>query len=140
MTDKPAKTTHAVARDVAEDEFQRMIAAFDIEAEDLEPEDLEVFEQKKAECLKLIQQGHITVDAEGLPTLKLKHPVGAITAIPYSLPTAQTLVAAGDSKQNHVTRTFALLSDLTGVPKLAISKLSLVDWRRADFLAGFFLG
>lgn len=129
-----------VAREVAEDELQRLLDLLEIETEDLDEEDLSDFEEKKEPVLKAIMEGRVTLDEQGLPTLKFRTPVDSHTSITFQMPTAATLISLGDSKAtNEITKTFATLADLTGTPKTVFPKLNMRDYKIAAALLAFFL-
>lgn len=129
-----------IAPEVAEDEFNRMCAAMDLDLEDMDQEDQDSFEPLKKTVTKAILRGRVTVSELGLPTVTLKFPVGEVTQVAFKRPTGGTLVALGDTKStNNITKTFAFLADLTGSPRAAFDRMDLKDFKLCQALTQLFL-
>ena len=103
-----------VAREVAEDEFDRMCEAMGVdldEFDDLDDEDRKQFDQHKKRIVRAITTGLLTVDEDGLPTI---HPSKGDSA-QWKPPTGGTLVTLDRFKStDNVRRVFEVAKEMTG--------------------------
>jgi hypothetical protein len=130
-----------VAKEVAEEEFKRMCDKLDLDLEEMSADDLATLAERKVSIVKAICAGRVTIGEDGMPTVTLVYPVDKITSVTFTRPTGGNIIAVGDTKAtNQVTKTHALLSDLTGQPKALFQKMELrPDFRLCDKIAGVFL-
>jgi hypothetical protein len=131
-----------VAKEVAEDEFTRMVESYDLDLDGLDKEDDEAFKALKQIVVRAIIQGRLTVDESGLPTVHLKYPVGEITAVKFKHVTGEMVISQGDLKaKNTVSQGWKFLQDLTGTASTAFGKMrQLPDLKTCNALARLFLG
>jgi len=131
-----------VAKEVAEDDFDRMCEAVDLETDDFDAEDQAKFDGFKARIVRGVCRGQIVISEVGLPTVTLKYPVGEIQSVAFRFPTGGSLEAIGDTKKtNNVTKGWKVLEDLTGVPSSIFGKMrTKPDLAACEALVALFLG
>lgn len=113
-----------VAKEVAEDDFIRMLDAFDIDTEELDKKETEGLKERKDPVIRAIMKGQICVNADGIPTVSLKYPVGEIASVTFGIPTGESFIALGDTRsKNNVTKVYAQLGSLTNQPTTLFSKM-----------------
>lgn len=125
-----SETKEVVAREVAEQEFDRFIGEMDLEVDpaqmdDEEKRDLALAKQR---ILSAMLDGRLVVDEKGQPVFTPKDGPG--TAITFFEPTGASLMAADQKKRNHsMGKMLAILSDMTKQPAARFAKMKQRDLR-----------
>lgn len=123
-----------VAKEVAEQEFQRMcdFARVDADESEMDDESKEKFRDLKADLVKLIQKGSLIVTTDGSPTyagLTFKSPTGAAV---------MAFETYGPNK--NMSNLAAVMCELTGSEKSTFGKLHAKDFNVCSQIVTLFLG
>lgn len=124
-----------VAREVAEAEFERLLAAHRIDPTKLDREGRESLADARRKIIDEICEGRITVDEKGQPTYSMQYEEGTAT---FHRPKGATLLAMDTSKKD-VHRLFAAIAEMTRQPAARFSKMDMVDLDVVIAIATLFL-
>jgi len=126
-----------VAREVAEQEFDRMCAARRIECDvsTMNDGDKAGFDAIKSWLVPVIMRGELVIEDDGSPTFT---PPGR-RAMTFRKVTGATLVTADKTNGGEVAKQVAVMAELTGINPGEFSKLDLADFRVCSDLVRLFL-
>jgi len=130
-----------VAREVAEVEFQRFCDCMDLDLDPkgMDQDDLKGFEQNKTRVLNAIMSGSLTVDAEGILTFSPQKSDGV--TIVFKEPKGSALLAMdGKKKGAEMSKTFALLAEMTGQNQNTFTQMFMRDLKVCQAIFTLFLG
>ena len=124
-----------VATEVAQQDFDRMCVArrVDLDESQWDEDDKKTFAKLKAEIVKAISTGALTVDADGAPTLLA--PSGE--SFKFRKPNGATLINM-DGKTG-TARVFAALADMSGRNTGEFSKLEMPELNLCARLYALFI-
>lgn len=132
-----------IARDVAEEEFERMCKSRRLATttEEMDPDDATGFEELKRKILRAIQAGDLVVTDDGDPVYT--PPVPGAKPLTFHKPTGATLIAmdaksASDSDGNQA-RMVRAMTEMTRSAKGELSKLEVPDYQLCASLVNLFL-
>lgn len=136
-----------VPAEVAEQDFDRMLEAFELELEAPDDSDEDKADKKdtKTKIVGFIQSGKVTIDDECLPTVHLSIPTKSgeedVSSVKFHEPTGATLLVIDKHKRNQrIGSMFAMLSDMTGLPAVFFSRLKMRDFKAVQEIGQLFLG
>jgi hypothetical protein len=140
MSEKDERETvevkSAVAREVAEAEFERFTQYWDIhtDSEAMTVESREDFDIKRANIIRLIRSGDVTIDEKGKLTYRLIFSEIAVPELCFAVPTGAAYVSFDRYKdRQNMAKTFEMLGAMTGQPPKTFSNL---DGRDVKFCMG----
>lgn len=131
-----------VAREVAEDDFERMCASRRIttDPEDLDPDDYESLLATKKKVVRAIMAGDVVVTEDGDPVFT--PPVPGAKPLRFYKPTGATLIAmdpVGREVDGQQARVVRAMAEMTRTPKGEFSKLEAPDYTLCTQLCALFL-
>ena len=133
MTDK-------VAREVAENEFNRFITSMDIDAdpEDMDDDDFKGFNAQKNRVVKAIQKGSLLINEDGEPVFTPQC-VDNANPITFGEPSGGTIMAM-DGKGKAVKDMFTVMGEITKTSAGYFGKMKMRDLKVCMAVATLFLG
>lgn len=117
-----------VAREVAENEFQRFVdlMMLDVDVSKMDVEESKSFNQQREIILTAIQRGNMVVDDEGQPIYTPVSDEGG--PITFYEPTGATFMAMDGKKKNaDMSKLFAAMADMTRQPPIRFAKMKNRD-------------
>lgn len=117
-------------------EFERLAAAADvnIDASTMDEESAEDLDDVRKVITLAIEEGHLSVDAEGQAVLATK----ANGDISFRVPRGEDLMIMANAKEDRRMEAMGrFVSSITGKDTRTIGKLSKREWKLAMRLAGF---
>jgi hypothetical protein len=133
-----------VAKEVAEEEFNRFAEAWDLDSDvsTMEEEDRQSFEVVKRRVVRKIESGHLTVDEAGTPTYRPMAPtLDSAAEIVFTLPTGQALIQWDKFKdRQQIHKLNAFMGSMTGQPPVLFAKMDGRDLKVCQSIAQLFLG
>lgn len=128
----------AIAREVAEAEFARFGAVFDLDLDvtQMDAEDREKFDEARGVFIRAMQRGALVVESDGSLTyaprsggdkVKIKEPIG------------QDFMGGFSRAEGNIAKTCAILASMNGRDAKTFSALSIRDINVLDTLTSFFL-
>jgi hypothetical protein len=127
-----------VAKEVAEQEFERMCSARGVllDGEDLDDSDRETLAMLRKRIVGAICRGELVVTPEGDPVFT---PPSMGKSFTFHPPTGATLMAMGNESDNSHVRLNKALGEMTRSPAGEFSKMALPDYRICQAMANLFL-
>ena len=142
MTDKKVKreSTNKVAREVAEEEFERFVESMGIDDDpaSMKAEDLEDFEALKGRIIRRIEKGSVIIHDNGEPEY-IPQRTEDSPKLKFKEPTGATLMET-DRKKTDIAKTTSLIAAMTEVSMATISKLKVLDYKACSDIATLFMG
>lgn len=129
-----------VAKEVAEQEFERFTTEMDLDVttERMDAEDRKKFEDLRDQVVRAIQAGKIGIDDKGQPVFTTSSGDKTIT---FYEPTGASFMAMdGQKKDAGVAKTFSLLADMTHTNAKLFSQMPNRDLKICQALLTLFLG
>src|SRR5690606_13016685 len=128
-----------IAKDVAEQEFERMCDAFriDYSTNELGEKDLEEWTELRGKIVQVLRTGALIVGEDGKPTYT--PPIGgdSLTVHP---PTGATLMALETYGQKNISNLVAAMAEMTRRDRSLFGKMAKPDFNVCSKLATLFLG
>lgn len=129
--------------DVAEAEFDRFIAAMDIDADPKGMDDAD-----KASLLKCrrtlvaaIQSGQLVINEAGEPVFRPKMGGDEAKPITFREPSGATFMAMDQKKEGHnIAKMYAVLAEMSGQPIQTFAKMAGRDVKICQAIFSLFLG
>lgn len=135
MTDK-------IAREVAEQEFNRFVEAMDLDVDpaDMDAEDKKGFEQQKDRIIAAVQSGSLVINDTGEPVFTPQRTEGA-EAITFHEPTGASLMAMDRKKKTEdIGKLYASMGEITKTHASTFSKMKMPDLKVCIAITTLFLG
>lgn len=130
--------THTIAPEVAEEEFDNWVDAMDIDGDTdlMDSEDRKAFDRQKKRIVKAIMRGSLTFNDEGYAVYTPQHPKSKYEgAITFHERTGASLMATDGKKDNYdVTKTYAIMADMTKLPAKTFAGLAGSDIKVCEAL------
>jgi hypothetical protein len=128
-----------VCLEIAEQDFQRMVVAADVDVDGMSDLERADFEETKRKFVRLIQRGKMVVGDDGLPTLITG--TESVPELKFKTPYSDTVIAQGDIPgDNNAAQGRAMISVATDVPRALISTgVKGRDFLLAQRIINFFL-
>lgn len=139
MTANKDKKREVVDYASAESEFFRFGEAMDLDfsAERLEEEDLKAFKETKANFIKAIQAGKLTVDDQGQPVLTCSDG----STLTFREPKGADFMQMDKRRtQEQIGKVYTMIASICGVPVTEVGKLPNRDIKVAQTVIVLFLG
>lgn len=133
----------SIDKDTAEREFNRFaeLMDLDLDTSHMDEDDLAGFEKQKRTIVRAIETGHVVINDEGEPTVKLKRPRGDLTEITFHEPEGSTFLAMDQKKKTQdVSKMYSMLQDMADLQPGDLAKLKNRDLRVIQSIALLFLG
>ena len=141
--DKNKTDNFVVAKEVAENDFQRFIDGADIifDIETMDEEDRTTSEKQKARMIRAIMKGHLTVDTDGLPTFTPYTKGSTFTEpITFNLPGGADIMAMDQIKAHKkMAQVHSIMGGMTKLPANVFSKLKGEDYKICQAIFLFFM-
>jgi hypothetical protein len=130
-----------VNHEIAENDFQRMVAAAEVDVDGMSEQETAEFEETKRKFLRHIQTGKMIVDDDGLPSIRLRGCGTDLQELKFKIPYTDTIIAQGRVLNgNDAAKARAMLAEVTGVSAKMISRhVAAKDFILAQRILGFFL-
>jgi nicotinic acid phosphoribosyltransferase len=128
-----------VNAEIAQNDFLRLVDAAEVDVDGMSEQELAEFEETKRKFIRHIQTGKMTVDDDGLPSIRL---LGTeVPELKFRVPYTDTIIAQGRVLNgNDAAKARAMLAEATGVPAKMISRhVTAKDFILAQRILGFFL-
>lgn len=135
MTDK-------VAKEVAEQEFERFIDAMDLDVDTagMDEDDKKGFEQQKSRIIGAIQSGALVVNDDGEPVFTPQRTKDA-EPITFHEPTGASLMAMDRKKKTEdIGKLYSAMGDMTGKHPSTFAKMKMPDLKVCMAVTTLFLG
>ncbi len=132
-----------VAREVAEEEFERMCRSRRLvtAVDEMDADDAASFEDLKKQLVRAIQDGSLAINDDGDPVYT--PPVPHAKPITFYKPTGATLIAMDPRSPNdsdgNQARMARAMTDMTRSAKGELSRLEIPDYRICSALTTLFL-
>lgn len=131
-----------IAREVAEKELERFLAAMDIEdhvdEEGLDKEEVRAIRKMKRIVIRALEKGRLVIDDDGLAvytTVSLKEPV----TLTFRRPNGAAFLSGGD-EETAVASGFRVLAEMTGVSVKTFATMGYNDLEVLQSIAKLFFG
>jgi len=131
-----------VAKEVAEDEFNRFLDVMEIDADssNMNDEDRQSFEQQKSRVVNAIMYGDMVINESGEPVYTPSRSENK-DAITFHEPTGASLMAMDMKKKTQdVSKMFATMADFTATPVKVFAKMKIKDLNVCLAVTTLFLG
>ncbi|ARB06255.1 hypothetical protein SppYZU01_18 [Shewanella phage SppYZU01] len=131
-----------VAKEVAEQEFQRFVDAMDLDVDpaDMDEDDKKGFQQQKDRVIAAIQSGALVVNDKGEPVYTPQRTKDADT-ITFHEPTGASLMAMDRKKKSEdIGKLYAAMGDMTGAHPSTFAKMKMADLKVCMAVTTLFLG
>ena len=128
-----------VAREVAEEEFERMVEAMDLDVDPqgMDEEERVDFGRLKSRIVGAMVRGRLTVDQDGFPVYT---PLSGGEPVKFYEPTGATLMAQDKKKKGQdVAKMYAVMADMTQTSVQTFSKMPQRDLKVCMAVANLFL-
>lgn len=135
MTDK-------IAKEVAEQEFNRFVGSMDLEVDpaDMDEDDRKGFNQQKDRVIAAIQSGALVIKDSGEPVFTPQRTNDA-DAITFHEPTGASLMAMDRKKKTEdIGKLYAAMGDITKTHANVFSKMKMADLKVCMAITTLFLG
>lgn len=135
MTDK-------IAKEVAEQEFNRFVDAMDLDVDpaDMDEDDKKGFNQQKDRIIAGIQSGALVIKDTGEPVFTPQRTNDA-EAITFYEPTGASLMAMDRKKKTEdIGKLYAAMGDITKTHASTFSRMKMADLKICMAITTLFLG
>lgn len=129
-----------VALEVAEAEFERFVAAMDLDVDEstMDDADKKSFREERAKVIDAMLEGRLTVNADGEPVFTPKK--GDTTPIKFPEPSGAAIMAQDSKKKGHdVAKSFAVMAAMTGEPPTRFANMAGRDIKVCNALLVLFM-
>ena len=131
-----------IAKEVAEQDFNRFIEANDllVEHDGMEKEDRESFGEQKARIVRAIAKGHLVINEDGEPVYTPQRSEDS-KPLTFHEPTGASLMAMDRKKKNEdVGKLYATMGDMTRTDAKTFSSMKMADLKVCMAVTVLFLG
>jgi len=140
---EPVKKEVRIKKEVAVLDFDRFAEVWDVDTdtESMDLEDRAGYEKQKGLLVKQIMATNMTVDAEGMPTYKLRYPKGSLTEVRFRIPSGQAYMTMDNYKERQGMHKFmSFMGSMTGQNAKTFSNLDARDVKVCMGVVTLFLG
>lgn len=131
-----------VAKEVAEEEFDRFLEANDIlaDTENMDKEDRDSLNEQRARIVHAIEVGAMVISEDGEPVFTPRR-TKDVPALTFHEPTGASLMAMDRKKKNEdVGKLYATMGDMTRTDAKTFSKMKMADLKVCIAVTTLFLG
>lgn len=139
MTDKQ----NVVAREVAEQEFERFAEAMDLDLDisRMDADDIKNLDGAKHTLVRAIERGDLVIDEKGQPVFTPTTKLDGISTLTFYEPTGASFMSMdGKKKGQDFAKMFTLMAEMTRQPEKTFSKLPQRDLKVCRTIVTLFLG
>lgn len=137
-------TDPAVARDVAEQEFEKFLDGNGLKVpQKMNAADRESFENSKERIIEAMMSGSLVIEERDGDVAAVFTPVASRDKTPlvFREPEGAAIIAMDAERPEHgIRKGVTFLALMTGQDKSRFAKLKLRDWKVVDALGGLFVG
>ena len=133
------KTRPPVAKEVAEEEFERFLEAMDLDfnEDEMDQEDKQEFTKNKGRFIKAVERGRLVVNEKGEPVYS---PTDGSDPITFHEPTGAHFLSSDRKKKNHdVAKMYAVIAATVGDGEARVLALPERDQKVIRAIAILFL-